>query len=107
MPRPCAAAFGQADLVVEQTFVNQRISNCQMEPRSGVGAYDKAADSYTLISGNQGVHAPRMVLAESWACRWRKSASSAPTSAAASGCATISIPSRRRSCGRPSASAVR
>ena len=61
-----ADAFAKADLVVEQTFVNQRISNCQMEPRSGVGAYDKAADSYTLISGNQGVHAPRMVLAESW-----------------------------------------
>src|SRR5665213_1237374 len=60
------AAFDASDLVVEQTFVNQRISNCQMEPRSGVGAYDKAADSYTLISGNQGVHAPRMVLAESW-----------------------------------------
>jgi aerobic carbon-monoxide dehydrogenase large subunit len=61
-----ADAFAKADLIVEQTFVNQRISNCQMEPRSGVGAYDKAADSYTLISGNQGVHAPRMVLAESW-----------------------------------------
>ena len=35
------------------------------------------------------------------------SGSSAPTSAAASGCATISIPSRRRSCGRRSASAAR
>src|SRR4029079_18859745 len=58
------AAFEQADLVVEQTFVNQRIANCQMEPRSGVASYDKAADSYTLISGNQGVHAPRMALAE-------------------------------------------
>jgi carbon-monoxide dehydrogenase large subunit len=61
-----AAAFASADLVVEQTFVNQRISNCQMEPRSGVASYDAAADSYTLISGNQGVHAPRMVLAESF-----------------------------------------
>ncbi len=61
-----AAAFAGADLVVEQTFVNQRISNCQMEPRSGVASYDAAADSYTLISGNQGVHAPRMVLAESF-----------------------------------------
>ena len=40
-------------------------------------------------------------------CRWKRSASSAPTSAAASGFATISIPSRPRSCGRPSASAVR
>ena len=60
------AAFNAADLVVEHTFVNQRIANCQMEPRSGVASYDAATDSYTLISGNQGVHAPRMVLAESW-----------------------------------------
>jgi carbon-monoxide dehydrogenase large subunit len=59
-------AFNAADLVVEHTFVNQRIANCQMEPRSGVASYDAATDSYTLISGNQGVHAPRMVLAESW-----------------------------------------
>ena len=37
-----------------------------MEPRSGVATYDPAADSYTLISGNQGVHVPRIVLAESF-----------------------------------------
>jgi carbon-monoxide dehydrogenase large subunit len=61
-----AAAFSAADLVVEQTFRNQRIVNCQMEPRSGVASYDSASDSYTLISGNQGVHVPRMVLAESF-----------------------------------------
>jgi aerobic carbon-monoxide dehydrogenase large subunit len=61
-----AAAFAAADLVVEHTFVNQRIVNCQMEPRSGVASYDPAGGSYTLISGNQGVHAPRMVLAESF-----------------------------------------
>jgi carbon-monoxide dehydrogenase large subunit len=60
------AVFETADLVVEQTFVNQRIVNCQMEPRSGVASYDATADSYTLISGNQGVHAPRMVLAEAF-----------------------------------------
>ena len=60
------AAFASADIVVEQTFVNQRIVNCQMEPRSGIASYDAAADLYTLVSGNQGVHAPRMVLAESW-----------------------------------------
>src|SRR6202008_1126444 len=52
------------DLVVEQAFRAQRIVNAQMEPRSGVGSYDKATDSYTLISGNQGVHVPRIVLAE-------------------------------------------
>jgi len=59
-------AFAAADLVVEHEFRNQRIVNCQMEPRSGVGSYEKANDSYTLISGNQGVHVPRMVLAESF-----------------------------------------
>ena len=67
------AAFDRADLVVEQTFVNQRIANCQMEPRSGVASYDAQADSFTLISGNQGVHAPRMVLAESWGVPLEKS----------------------------------
>jgi carbon-monoxide dehydrogenase large subunit len=61
-----AAAFAAADLVVEQTFRNQRIVNCQIEPRAGVASYDPATDSYTLISGNQGVHVPRMVLAESF-----------------------------------------
>ena len=59
-----AAAFAAADLVVEHTFRNQRIVNAQMEPRSGVASYDAASDSYTLISGNQGVHVPRRVLAE-------------------------------------------
>jgi carbon-monoxide dehydrogenase large subunit len=61
-----AEAFASADIVVEQTFRNQRIANCQMEPRSGVASHDPGNDSYTLISGNQGVHAPRMVLAESF-----------------------------------------
>ena len=60
------AAFDAADLIVKQTFRNQRIANAQMEPRSGVAAYDAATESYTLISGNQGVHVPRMVLAESF-----------------------------------------
>ena len=36
------AAFAAADLVVEQTFRNQRIVNAQMEPRSGVASYDPA-----------------------------------------------------------------
>jgi aerobic carbon-monoxide dehydrogenase large subunit len=66
------AAFDAADLVVEQTFRNQRIANAQMEPRSGVACYDAATQSYTLISGNQGVHAPRMVLAESFGLPLKK-----------------------------------
>jgi aerobic carbon-monoxide dehydrogenase large subunit len=60
------AAFAAADLVVEETFRNQRIVNAQMEPRSGVASYDAATDSYKLISGNQGVHVPRGVLAEAF-----------------------------------------
>ncbi len=60
------AAFAAADLIVEQSFRNQRIANAQMEPRSGIANYDAAMDSYTLISGNQGVHVPRMVLSESF-----------------------------------------
>jgi aerobic carbon-monoxide dehydrogenase large subunit len=58
------AAFAAADVVVEHTFRNQRIVNCQMEPRSGVASYDAATGSYTIISGNQGVHVPRRVLAD-------------------------------------------
>jgi carbon-monoxide dehydrogenase large subunit len=60
------AAFDAADVVVEQTFRNQRIVNAQMEPRSGLASYDAAADCYTLTSGNQGVHVPRRVLAEAF-----------------------------------------
>ena len=58
------AAFAAANIVVERTFRNQRIVNAQMEPRSGVASYEAATESYTLISGNQGVHVPRRVLAE-------------------------------------------
>jgi aerobic carbon-monoxide dehydrogenase large subunit len=60
------AAVEAADLVIEHTFRSQRIVNCQMEPRSGVGSYDPATGNYTIVSGNQGVHVPRMVLAESF-----------------------------------------
>jgi carbon-monoxide dehydrogenase large subunit len=60
------AAFARADLVVEQTVRCQRIVNAQMEPRAGLASYDPASDCYTLISGNQGVHVPRLVLAESF-----------------------------------------
>jgi carbon-monoxide dehydrogenase large subunit len=57
------AAFAAADLIVEHTFRNQRIANAQMEPRSAIGLFENG-DSYTLISGSQGVHTPRRVLAQ-------------------------------------------
>jgi carbon-monoxide dehydrogenase large subunit len=59
-----AAAFATAGIVVEQEFRNQRIVNAQMEPRAALGSYDAAADRYTLISGNQGVHRQKVALAE-------------------------------------------
>src|SRR6202007_2180287 len=48
-------AFAQAHLVIERDLPNQRIVNCQMEPRAAIGLYDPAEDSYTLIAGSQGV----------------------------------------------------
>ena len=59
-----AAAFATADGVVAQTIRNQRHVNAQMEPRAALGAYDAAADRYTLISGSQGVHRQKTALAE-------------------------------------------
>ena len=102
------AAFAAADLVVEETFRNQRIVNAQMEPRSGVASYDAAKRFLHADLRQPG--RPRAAQRAGGKLRraaTRKSASSAPTSAAASGCATISIPSRPRSCGRRSASAGR
>lgn len=58
------AASAQAELIVEQTFRNQRIVNAQMEPRSALGAYDAAQTRYTLISGSQGAHRQKAALAE-------------------------------------------
>lgn len=58
-----AQAMRSCDLVVEQTFFNQRIAIAQMEPRAAIGSYDAATGDYTLISGNQGVHRARQSLA--------------------------------------------
>ena len=102
------AAFAAADLVVEETFRNQRIVNAQMEPRSGVASYDPAKQFLQADFGQPGrPRAARRAGRKLRRARTRKSISSARTSAAVSGCATISIPSRRRSCGRRSASAGR
>ncbi len=49
-------AIAAADVVIEQVFVNQRVASVQMEPRSALASYAAETDSYTLISGGQGVH---------------------------------------------------
>jgi len=48
------AALETSALVIEQTFVNQRIANAQMEPRSAMVRYDADAGRYHMIAGSQG-----------------------------------------------------
>jgi len=57
------AAIAKAPTVIRREFVNQRIANCQMEPRAAIGDYDAATSRYTLISGSQGVVRQRQALA--------------------------------------------
>jgi carbon-monoxide dehydrogenase large subunit len=54
-PQAVERAFAKAALVIERDLPNQRIVNCQMEPRAAIGLYDAAEDCYTLIAGSQGV----------------------------------------------------
>ncbi len=60
------AAFARAALVVRREFKNSRIVNAQMEPRSAIGEYDPATDSYQLTSGSQGVVRQQLGLAEAF-----------------------------------------
>ncbi len=56
-------AFARAAHVTKLTVVNQRVVVCAMEPRAAIGAYDPAADKYTLHTGTQGATALRDVMA--------------------------------------------
>jgi carbon-monoxide dehydrogenase large subunit len=55
-------AFAAADLMVAQDFINQRIVNCQMEPRAAIGMFDEAHGTCTVIAGSQGVARHRAAL---------------------------------------------
>ncbi|MBN3804278.1 xanthine dehydrogenase family protein molybdopterin-binding subunit [Paraburkholderia sp. Ac-20336] len=55
--------IARADHVVQREFHHSRLVNCQMEPRSAIGAYDAATDAYTLISGSQGAVRQQLCLA--------------------------------------------
>jgi carbon-monoxide dehydrogenase large subunit len=59
----CDAAFAVADLVVVQTFRNQRVVSAQMEPRAAIGAYDDAHGVYTILTGSQGARRIRDTIA--------------------------------------------
>jgi carbon-monoxide dehydrogenase large subunit len=56
--------FIKAAHVVRREFRISRTVNCQMEPRAAIGNYDAATDSYTLISGSQGVTRQKQQVAE-------------------------------------------
>jgi aerobic carbon-monoxide dehydrogenase large subunit len=56
-------ALAAAHVVVEKTIRNQRTASAFMEPRSAIGKYDAGTNTYTLISGCQGVHRIRHPLA--------------------------------------------
>jgi carbon-monoxide dehydrogenase large subunit len=56
-------AFAAADMVVARDFVNQRVVNCQMEPRAAIGLFDESDGTYTVIAGSQGVARHRACLA--------------------------------------------
>ncbi len=48
-------AFDRAHHVIRHEFRNNRLANCQMEPRAAIGDYDARTGVCTLISGSQGV----------------------------------------------------
>ncbi|MEX2453774.1 MAG: xanthine dehydrogenase family protein molybdopterin-binding subunit [Rhodospirillaceae bacterium] len=62
-----AAVFAAAAHVVEASFVNNRVINCQMEPRAAVAEWDPAGGRLTLHAGSQGVHRHRMLLGQIFA----------------------------------------
>ena len=58
------AAFAAAAHVTTFEFRVSRLSANPMEPRNAIGSWDVAEERWTLISGTQGPHATRNVLAE-------------------------------------------
>ena len=58
------AAFANADHVVSNTTVINRVTTNSMEPRGCIGEYDPTDDRYTLRATIQSVHGTRAVLAD-------------------------------------------
>jgi carbon-monoxide dehydrogenase large subunit len=56
------AAFGQAEMVVKQRLVNQRLIPNAIEPRAVVGRFDKATGEITLWDTDQNPHVIRLLL---------------------------------------------
>ena len=56
------AAFSQAEVVVKQRLVNQRLIPNAIEPRAVAGRYDKATGDITLWDTDQNPHVIRLLL---------------------------------------------
>jgi aerobic carbon-monoxide dehydrogenase large subunit len=55
-------ALAEADVVVEQRLVNQRLLPTPMEGRGAIGEYDPGTGSYTLWATSQAPHVLRLVM---------------------------------------------
>ena len=56
------AAFADADVVVQETIVNQRLIPTPMEPRAAIGEWDSAMEEVTLWVTSQNPHIARFLL---------------------------------------------
>ena len=54
------AAFAKAKHVVKLRIENNRLTPVSMEPRTAIGDYDAADDTYTLYTSSQNPHGVRM-----------------------------------------------
>ena len=61
-PLAVDATIAGSHLVLDRRFHNQRLVNCQMEPRSAFASFD-AESGYTVTAGGQGVVRQRAALA--------------------------------------------
>ncbi|MFQ5907523.1 MAG: xanthine dehydrogenase family protein molybdopterin-binding subunit [Thermoplasmata archaeon] len=57
------AAFEEADVVVEQRLVNQRLQPSAMEPRAALAQWDEVDEKLTLWVTSQNPHIHRLILA--------------------------------------------
>ena len=57
------AAFDGAHYVTEINYVNNRLVSNYMEPRAALAQWDAESESFTLVTGSQGVHHIRNTLA--------------------------------------------
>jgi carbon-monoxide dehydrogenase large subunit len=55
-------ALAEADVVVRQRLVNQRLIPTPMEPRGAAGDYDPATGSYTVWMSSQAPHVMRLLM---------------------------------------------